>query len=818
ILRNSTVLNATTNSTNITLASLFPLTGIWLIDFTSNNTTSSDNVTFNASIELLQSSLRVNTTTYPNGTFDDDVTDNLQNITVKANPGLNYSQVIAAFVINNTADYNLVVTNITLEAPNNKMILNGTTVNLVLGNNTTAATLLNVAQIGNQLNATFLLSNASNTSQNKTVNMNETAANDTNWDGSTVGASYIQLYPTPMAVLWLGAPVTGSSNLTKGANWINYTLSLTNLTVYNGTTNTSTFTITLNTSNTANSQGIYSGWALIHTTNGYPYRAFKLGLFVNLVGELNVTVNNVTNATDGSSITLPGVNITLNVTPRYLNGNLISNLTSNSSWLVWATPNSNASLVNQSLKTINLTVINVTNDTSLNYYINATIPSYALGGNYTVYAFVKDINTANMSSGVGSFSNLTVNETALSLRSSSYSTQPPCDGLSGITIIPIGTAFYCGYNVTNYGFINGTDVTVTRSVSGCSKLDSLPDTINLGNITPGGSNTTSTNTTTTWYFNASSTGICTINVTAVASGTRWDRQSLTVIFNVTSGSGGSGDGAGQPNVTINTTKGLDITSWPNETYVYQGGSASATITVKNTGALSISDVRLNVTGIDDDWYSVSPVNMSLNRNQEKSFIVTFNVPNNASVGNYSIVYTAWAKDVSNPKVSKLIVYPSNATQAQINISLENYTSKYNELLAMLNMSNVTGNKTEAAQKLADAKILIEQAQAAINAGDWLTANELLDKIEVALLAAETALKTKVVKQIVINIPWMWVGIIAAVACIVGAAFYLMRLRKPGYYPELGYRASPPAGTFFDRIRNAMQRLKEKFRRRQVYSA
>ncbi len=803
-------LNATSNTTTF-IQSYFPLANFSCLRV--SNTTTTGNITFNGTVELLQASLMVNTTAYPNGTFDQMPYDWTTNITVKENIGFNTTRTIG-FTINNTAGYNLTVSNITLNSPSSQVVNVGSSYTLVntTSNASYVVNLNSVGTVGDVRTANMTISNSSNSSQSNTTTLNESQT-AVLWDGTTFGVSYVHI-PTVgvgAVAVYLGAPVIGSSNLTNGNRLINYTIGPTNPTVFNGTANSSQINITINTVNTNNTQGSYTGSALITTANGFPYRHFRLDMLVNLTNQLDVNITNITDQT-GTTWTVPGNNTNASVSVKYQNGTNVTGLNA-SNFTVWITHKNMTYFGNTTLANASITNFNVTDAYNI---VNATIPSTMLGGLYDYYIYAQDKNTTDKNNATANRT-LNVSQTALRLAAS-------CVPLSTTA----GTPTYCYVTVANYGSVNAFNVNVTESIVGsCLTLTneigySNTTTVQLGTLTAlGGINSTS------WKFNTT-TGTCSLNITAVASNysgstaAKWDTQSLSFAFNITTADTqqSSSDKKFSGNTTTTTNKSLLVTA-PLETTVLQGGSATASITIKNTGSSTLSDVRLNVTGVDSSWVSISPTAaVSLPKNQSGSWTVTFSVPANSTIGNYSLSFVGWATGISSSKSSKLVVRPNTATQSDINSSLVSYTDRYENISSLINQTNATGaNVTEAAAKLAEAKGLLDSAQEAADSGDWSTANDLLSQIEAALTAAEAALTTSKVESTPINIPWTWVGGGAAVVGVIGLVVYALRTgvklpslpsQKAGYYPEIGYRMQQTSGG-----KKLIDRLKEMFKRKQT---
>lgn len=739
--KNSTLMPSNLTWINTTTNPTFPIpSAYWYINI-SNFT---GDATYNATLELLKASLRVNET------FDRDISDYQENITWKDNLGINRT-ITTTFNINNYADYNI------------------------------------------------------------TIN------------------------------------VTNSSFLNNSVNYMNYTIG--NLTLIDGNiisniVNVTQVNITIDTTKTSNSEGFYRGWILINSTNGYPYKLFNLSLLVNLTHQLNASITDVTNPTGGTSITAGNFfNITLPV--KYQNGSFVSDLNlSTSNFIVWATHTNRSYFSNSSLGNTTLAINTVTADTINQLYkLYVQTNSTLLGGNYTLYVYVKDNNTNNLNYETA-ISNLTINETALKLTIEDYGGS--IYGTAYDKTIGSTGDFYVRGRLTNYGAKIATGANISYTAGSCLSLLSGPSsTVQLGNLNPwGGENTTAnstTNPTLHWKFNATTAGTCNLTFTSSASGTQYDRQNYTITFTVTAPTTTATGGGGGAAAT-NTTKALSITDYPSSLEIQQNSSKSTIIKVKNVGAVDLTNVGVSTTGVDSSWYTISS-EQNITKNTEKNYTLIFNIPATAEVKTYSITFIASATGVSTSVSSTLKVLPSNETQQQMVVDLSGYTIRYNNISKALNESKATGkNVSLAEEKLNQAKTLIDKANSYISEGKYFEAYELLSQIKTALDDAESALssaelveETMAGKLSKLN----WIIIIVAVVIVVGAVvlfIYMKKLKKPPAYrppveykypdltyiekpkPKYVYKAPPgytpptPSKTFSEKIKEKFASIKEKFKK------
>lgn len=611
--------------------------------------------------------------------------------------------------------------------------------------------------------------------------------------------------------------VTNSTNLTDGSgNFILMDSNVTGTNLGSGTSRYFEVNYTLNTSLTGNTAGIYRGWFFFNTSNGYPYDTFNLTIEFNLTNLLDTTVSDVTNNTVDSNWTYSNSTINITLTPGYANGTVVSGLGDNNFSV-------SISHVNGGAFTC---VVDLTNETVVdsgsNYNITAKVPatsscgysSAVLGGNYTVNVSVTDDNTGGTNTGSGTWNGtLYVNETALNVT-----------GLQSGSVLTsisktVGGTFDIDPKAFNYGSRAAQGVNVTQSTGSCVNKTAGPDTIYIGDMSAWDYDGQLNGSATSWTFNATSNGTCTITLTGEALGTSWQAKTHSISVTVTTsgngGNGGDGDGTTDDTTTQPTLEHeLTITEYTNQIEVEQGKSGSASITVKNTGDYT-ETVSLSIDGIDSGWWT-SPNSKELSKDSTHTFNINFNIPESAEVKSYGITFTASSPDTSTSASSTLKVTPSNATQEEIMQNLTNLTSLIEDIGKELNSTRAAGyNVSTAEDFLKDAKDKLKEAKAYADVEDWFNAYQLLDDIKSAIESAQNALgesKEETGKGLEIPSGAM---VIAAIA-ILGAIAYLALPAGKGYsrggYSFGGHHWGDKKGRVLkSKLKEKLRKLKEKLK-------
>lgn len=197
-----------------------------------------------------------------------------------------------------------------------------------------------------------------------------------------------------------------------------------------------------------------------------------------------------------------------------------------------------------------------------------------------------------------------------------------------------------------------------------------------------------------------------------------------------SSSSSSGGSAGSPSAS--TTGKLEITSSPQSLEIVQGNSSKTSVAVKNTGAITLINITLSVSGIENSWYSYVPSQFLLRPTNSNQFNITYSIPQDAEVNTYSLTFKATAKDGTTASAAATLkIIPSPDTAMAINQTLEDYTDIYRGIqdnISAMQNTNVSQSDAESLRSIAsDIEIKLNQSSEAIAKGDYFNAKLLLDE-------------------------------------------------------------------------------------------
>jgi len=168
------------------------------------------------------------------------------------------------------------------------------------------------------------------------------------------------------------------------------------------------------------------------------------------------------------------------------------------------------------------------------------------------------------------------------------------------------------------------------------------------------------------------------------------------------------------------------------------------VTVKNTGQLNLTNVSLFILGIPTTWFNITPEGYkTLKPDETAVFLINFNIPKDAQLGEYKITLSAISGDIADKKSATITIFQSleellkdelnkiktALQELEIDIKVAQKEGKdvsnvlifVDEIKSQINIieDNLKNNKTEEALKnIANVKNLIDRAR------------DLLSKLEV----------------------------------------------------------------------------------------
>lgn len=590
-------------------------------------------------------------------------------------------------------------------------------------------------------------------------------------------------------------------------------------------------TITIDTSETTNSQGIYEGYVFLNATDAHPYQGFNLTLQVNLTRELNVFVRSAVTQDNDNEIEniSDSQNFTVSAEVFYKNSTELTHLQNASGNFTVALVEGNTSV---RIPGGTFTLYNSTSNNPLfrtdtgRYELNASwiANSSVPGGYYNVSLGAQEFAGGQTNFGNISNSTIMVNNSGLWLQavtSTSISVSDASVTSFNFTVKNLGL-------IKPNGFINATGVSSsTASITANDSASSCRDaaTGNAFTFSRGDdAKTISTAGTETCWFrfkidpdNVTATKTATMTVSV--GGSDGTFNTLSVSLTVTDsnkaadddddGGGGAGGGADEDTAAEDEEAAADIfniTDYPSNVEIVQGSNKSVTVTVQNIGDEDQDDVALAVTGVDSSWVTITPSDVNLAVDDTQDYAVDYIVPATAEIKVYDITYKVSNANGEESASANLTVQPSNETKQKIEETyqtlLENVTSLENQLkdLAAKNY-----NVSEANATLAALKGKLREAGEAIASGDYITANSLL--AEANALRAELQQKLAAVAPAAgggLSILLVAGGIVVLAA--VGLVVYMFLPAPQAAYTVGAFKYAPPGGG--SAMERAKQRLKD----------
>lgn len=262
----------------------------------------------------------------------------------------------------------------------------------------------------------------------------------------------------------------------------------------------------------------------------------------------------------------------------------------------------------------------------------------------------------------------------------------------------------------------------------------------------------------------------------------------TVTTNGTTTTTGSTAGGGAAGTTITRTVTEEpepsipaqilISRYNNNVTLARGFAKIESVIVTNLGTVPLSNVSLYLLGVTPDWFAISPaVYRDLAPGNSSIFLITFELPKNAAVGEYPANLLATSGVVSDQK--RISVSVLSSIYELLKADIKKLREDLQELQVESRVGQIQGKDVTAVEIILEQiKSQIDEAEELLNEGKH---QESLDKIRGARNLADKArdLLDKLDVQLPgLDLPW---GIILPAAGVAGAAgivvFLLWRKKK-----------------------------------------
>ena len=242
-----------------------------------------------------------------------------------------------------------------------------------------------------------------------------------------------------------------------------------------------------------------------------------------------------------------------------------------------------------------------------------------------------------------------------------------------------------------------------------------------------------------------------------------------------SGTGECNPGSDSPGGTASVPTrvySVVITAKPSTVNITQGSGRAETLTAKNNGDYTLTEVTLVFTGISRDWYSISPSKFSsVTTNQSKTFTLTFTIPENATIFTYNITATVSTNSSASASANFLLnVLPSEKT---INETILPNYARYVSMLTELedNITQLQSVGIDVSELLAQLDFIKEklnQTNASLGQSDYANAYQLLENAENLI----SDLQMKIQNARAGSVDFNLIMIVAAVIVVIAVVAYL----------------------------------------------
>ncbi|UCC92073.1 MAG: hypothetical protein JSV39_02320 [Candidatus Aenigmatarchaeota archaeon] len=634
----------------------------------------------------------------------------------------------------------------------------------------------------------------------------------------------------------------------------------------NGTSGTMDIRILINTSNTKDIQGTYTGNITFNTTeanvtsSSYPFNTYVFIMKVVLNDDLTINITDVVPAMVNDPASPP--NITTKVQVKLANGTIVSK-----SGLMYLENFTSVKLIEGNVSR-QYTLVNLsqgdpggTCPSGQNYcYVNGTLGTSAVGGQYKAY-ITAQVNTSQIADGngkrilTGVYTTpnplIVVNDTGIKI----YGTTDPGSFFEGVTIV---------YTLTlrNYGNVDADDLQVRFDKIACPVTVTRNTNIANTNCSGAGAGNVSA---TDWKMDLPKySSLCKVSWNLEGDTVEEDESCSNAKVKVITSHSSFGDitgiaitvknnvsGTSDPPattpptvaecdddtdcaeteicqtgscVTLSCSGGyvknhncykyadeFSITNYEEKVYILQGSSNSTKVTVKNNGYYTRTTKFSVVTNITGMTTEVSPTSYSLGSGKSGVFTINFSLSNVTEVGFHKITVKAYASD--NESIHKtqditLAVQPLEETKKMINQTWIDLEALFNSLLSQFNQipSSSETNYTIANRTYTRLLNMFEDIGEKIKAGNYMEAYSLLKEANSSIVEFEQQIKQLIGGGITLDLLTM-IAIAAVVIVIGGFLAYLLLPAKKGYHPMFGYKPKGKA-SITGRLKNLFSHFKK----------
>ncbi|MBI4896058.1 MAG: hypothetical protein HY832_00730 [Candidatus Aenigmarchaeota archaeon] len=182
---------------------------------------------------------------------------------------------------------------------------------------------------------------------------------------------------------------------------------------------------------------------------------------------------------------------------------------------------------------------------------------------------------------------------------------------------------------------------------------------------------------------------------------------------------------------------ISIVAKPNTLNITQGTSQQVTISVKNTGNLTLYNITLSATSANASWFIVSPALITkIEQTYLGTFTMNITVPADAEVRSYVVTMTVKTHNVTGTTTGTFTinVLPTEQTiLSEIIPSVNEYTTIFNQLQQNISAMKLKGYNMTSSEDLAlQIQEKITKANSLIAEKNYFAAKIQLDEVKTML--------------------------------------------------------------------------------------
>jgi hypothetical protein len=278
----------------------------------------------------------------------------------------------------------------------------------------------------------------------------------------------------------------------------------------------------------------------------------------------------------------------------------------------------------------------------------------------------------------------------------------------------------------------------------------------------------------------------------------FDKDKVEVTDSTGSGDDDDGDDGGTTGGDTGGELDLELTlmDWDDEIQGYAGEDNTTRVEVKNTGDVTVvAKVSFTCSVLDDT--TIAPLSKSLAVGSTQEFIINFDLKDSAEIGEYDCTvkaYVSSAESNYDTETTVIKILPTAEQAEDIEGEFDNITIEVQGLLdrfALINQALVNeDNYTRVKNSMDNLNETLQDIADAIEDGDYISANELIQGLQASILTAGNSLDDLELEQgigggFALSGTWYWVIIIIVVVVAVAFVAYLLFPQKKGYGPKRG---------------------------------